>query len=175
MLLKKRQCGAKQNIEKTPSNFQLLFLCTFSVWADGSWLKSSRLSSRVVLFRHPLLNWKKVLVEISSLSETRLFLFLMLAALSGWQNGNMSFEYCFSKKTVERCRVYGSGFVCRVSALRIKCAFSEDLKEEEEEGKKSPLEHRFLVCFCCCCRFCFVCFLLLIFFLLSGLIYAEKA
>ena len=33
----------KQIIEKTPCDFQLLFLFTFSFWADHSWLKSSRL------------------------------------------------------------------------------------------------------------------------------------
>ena len=61
---------------------------------------------------------------------------------------------CFSKKkTVERSRVYGRGFVCRVSALRIKCTFSENLKEEE----KNPLEHQFLVCFFFCFWFCFFC------------------
>ena len=66
--------------------------------------------------------------------------------------------------TVERSRVYGSGFVCRVSALRIKWAFSEDLKEEE----KNPLEHQFLVCF----FFLLVLFCLL--FLLSGLIMLRR-
>ena len=69
---------------------------------------------------------------------------------------------CFSKKkTVERSRVYGRGFVCRVSALRIKCTFSENLKEEE----KNPLEHQFLVCFFFCFWFCFFClFVVVVFF-----------
>ena len=71
------------------------------------------------------------------------------------------FIFIFFFLTVERSRVYGSGFVCRVSALRIKCTCSENLKEEE----KNPLEHQFLVCFFFCFWFCFFClFVVVVFF-----------
>ena len=74
--------------------------------------------------------------------------------------------------TVERSRVYGSGFVCRVSALRIKWAFREDLKEEEEEeeGKKAHWNtNSWCVSFCCCCYwFCFVCLFVVVVFFCSA-------
>ena len=77
------------------------------------------------------------------------------------------FLFIFFFLTVERSRVYGSGFVCRVSALRIKWAFREDLKEEEEEGKKAHWNtNSWCVSFCCCCYwFRFVClFVVVVFF-----------
>ena len=76
--------------------------------------------------------------------------------------------FFFFKKTVERSRVYGSGFVCRVSALRIKWAFSEDLKEDEEEEKKAHWNTN---------SWCVSFFLLVLFcllFLLSGLIMLRR-
>ena len=80
------------------------------------------------------------------------------------------FLFLFFFLTVERSRVYGSGFVCRVSALRIKWAFREDLKEEEEEEEEGKKAHwntnSWCVSFCCCCYwFCFVClFVVVVFF-----------